>query len=600
LGESGFKQRLVAILSADAAAYSRLMADDERATVNALDLARAVFSQCIESNQGRVVDMAGDSVLAVFETAIGAVTAALAAQHELDRLCAELPEHRRLRYRIGIHLGDVIEKSDGTVYGDGVNISARLQAMAQVGGIVVSDAVKGAVHGKVDASLVDLGAHEVKHIPYPVHAHELRDGAGAAFVPSAAPSVQPTHSAAPTLAVLPFANMSGDPEQDYFADGMVEEITTALARMRWLFVTARNSSLTYKGRAVDVKQVGRELDVRYVLEGSVRKAGNRLRITGQLIEAESGHHVWAERFDGTLEDVFDLQDRIAEAIVSAVEPNVRRAEIERVRAKPTSDLQAYDLVMRALPGTMPGGSKPDRDEALEFIRLALERDPRYALAKALGAFLCMERLFLDGGSRNDLKLGLRYAEEALAHGTDDPTVLAYAGMTLGSLGYRKLGIRVLGFRYDEAERAIERALTQCPNLLVVQFCAAQVRMILGDADKALEHLQRALRISPRDPGTGGFIASAGAAHLVAGRYEEALSAARRSLLDAPNLVFSHALAVLALGHLGRIDEAKRAAARLLALNPNFTISRYESLTPVKDAEYRKRNAEIFRLIGVPR
>jgi adenylate cyclase len=598
VSETGFKQRLVAILAADAAGYSRLMADDERATVVALDSARAAFGNRIESNQGRVIDMAGDSVLAIFETAIGAVTAALDIQSDIDHLCRELPEHRRLLFRIGIHLGDVIEKGDGTVYGDGVNISARLQALASGGGIVASDAVRGAVHGKVKASLVDLGEQRVKNISHPVRAFEMHEGTTSLLATSAPTGL--VHREAPTLAVLPFTNMSGDPEQDYFADGMVEEITTALARMRWLFVIARNSSFVYKGRAVGIKQVGSELGARYVLEGSVRKSGSRVRITGQLIEAESGHHVWAERFDATLEDMFDLQDRIAESIVNAIEPNVRRAEIERVRVKPTSDLQAYDMMMRALPGVMPAASGAGRDEALDFIRRALEKDPRYALAKGLGASLCTAKFLLDGGDVDCLKLGLRYAEEALSESNDDPTVLAYAGMTLGTLGYRERGHRVLGFRYDEAERAIERALSLSPNLLVVQVCAGQVRSVLGDGDKALEHFQRAMRISPLDPGTGGFIASVGSAHLVAGRFEEALSAARRSLQESPDLVLSRAVIVLALGHLGRIAEAKQAVKRLLEVAPGFTVLAYESLSPVKDSDYRRRNAEVLRAVGLPR
>jgi len=599
VSDTGFRRRLVAILAADAAGYSRLMADDERETVVALDLARAAFRRRIEANQGRVVDTAGDSVLAVFETAIGAVTAGLAVQSDLDRLCGDLPEHRRLRFRIGIHLGDVIEKDDGTVYGDGVNISARLQEVAGSGGIVVSDSVQSAVRGKVKAALVDRGEQKVKHIPYPIRAFEVHEGHHITARSAASARTDPSHLEALTLAVLPFTNMSGDPEQDYFADGMVEEITTALARMRWP-VIARNSSFVYKGRAVGIKQVGRELGARYVLEGSVRKSGSRVRITGQLIEAESGHHVWAERFEGALEDVFDLQDRIAESIVSAIEPNVRRAEIERVRAKPTSDLQSYELVLRALQGTMPRASKADRDKALGFIRLALERDPQYSLAKAMGAFLCTERLLFDTGDARDLKLGLRYAEEALSERTDDPTVLAYSGITLGSLGYRKLGIRVLGFRYDEAERAIDRALTLSPNLLVVQFGAGQIKSILGDGDKALEHFRQAMRISPLDPGTSGLVTSVAGAHLVAGRFEEALSAVRQALQDSPNFVLGQAVMVLALGHLGRIEEAKQAALRLLELSPRFTVSRYESHTPVKDPEYRRRNAELLRAVGLPR
>jgi adenylate cyclase len=447
------KQRLAAILAADVAGYSRLMAADDRATVAALDAARTVFRSHIESSQGRVIDMAGDSVLAVFETATGAVSAALAVQQEIGSSSDNVPEDRRMRFRIGVHLGDVIEKADGTIYGDGVNIAARLEGLAEPGGISVSESIHVAVRGKVTASFVDQGEQTVKNIPHPVRAFAVRtDGSAAAPAASSTRPPPPVPDLA-SLAVLPFTNMSGDPEQDYFADGMVEDIITALARMGMFFVVARNSSFVYKGRAVDIKQVGRELGVRYVLEGSVRKSGNRVRITGQLIEAENGRHVWADRFEGNLEDVFELQDRITESIVSAIQPSMLRAEMERARVKPTSNLQAYDLLLRALPGLMPDSTRAGLDEARSFIRRAMEMDPRFALAKAAGAFECVRRLIDGHGDAEDVKAGLRYADEALAEGNDDPTTLSYAGLALGSLGYRALGVRVLGFPSASASAA---------------------------------------------------------------------------------------------------------------------------------------------------
>ena len=599
MSDSELKQRLAAILAADAAGYSRLMASNERATVAALDAARSVFRSAIESNQGRVIDMAGDSVLAVFETAVGAVTSALAIQQELDASSGAVPEDRRMRFRIGVHLGDLIEKADGTVYGDGVNIAARLQALAEPGGITVSGSIRSAVKGKVGASFEDRGEQQVKNIAEPVHV--FRIAGEAAVVPAAAASATaPAVPERPSLAVLPFSNLSGDPEQDYFADGMVEEIITALARMGAFFVIARNSSFVYKGKAVDIKQVGRELGVRYVLEGSVRKAGNRVRITGQLIEAENGHHVWADRFEGTLEDVFELQDRITESIVLAIEPSMRRAEIERARVKPASNLQAYDLLLRALPGLTPGSTKTEKDEALSFIHRALEMDPRYSLAKALGAFACLQRLADGYGDAEDVKAGLRYADEALAEKNDDPTILSFAGFALGSLGYRALGFRVLGFRYDEAERAIDRALSLSPNLLMVQFCAGMVGCIVGKGDAALEHFERAMRISPLDPGMGAFIVGAGLAHLISGRYDEALAAAQRAVQESPNFASGHRLMLVALGRLGRIEEAKLAARRMLELTPGITVSRSNSVSPFKDPEFRKRSAEIYLAAGVPK
>src|SRR5216683_1178509 len=307
LTSSGVRQRLVAILAADVAGYSRLMAVDERATVVALDAARRVFKAQIESHQGRVIDMAGDSVLAVFETATGAVAAALAIQETLAATEGAVPKDRRMRFRIGVHLGDVIEKADGTVYGDGVNIAARLEGLAEPGGITVSEGVQVALRNRVAATFEDQGEQQVKNISHPVRAFRVRG-------PNAAVSKPSGTAVKPELAVLPFANMSGDPEQEYFADGMVEDIITALSRFRQLFVIARNSTFTYKGRAVDVRHVAKELGVRYVLEGSVRKSGGRVRITGQLIDAATGAHLWADKFDGSLEDVFELQDKVASSV----------------------------------------------------------------------------------------------------------------------------------------------------------------------------------------------------------------------------------------------------------------------------------------------
>ena len=603
---SELKQRLAAILAADVAGYSRLMAADDRATVAALDAGRAVFRAHIDANQGRVIDMAGDSVLAVFDTATGAVTAGLAVQQELAALIADTPADRQMRFRIGVHLGDVIEKADGTIYGDGVNIAARLEGLAEPGGISVSESIHVAVRGKVAADFADQGEQTVKNIPHPVRAYAVSStgGASAPAAPGAPPAApegaSPPLPDRPSLAVLPFTNMSGDPEQDYFADGMVEDIITTLARMGSFFVIARNSSFVYKGKAVDIKQVGQDLGVRYVLEGSVRKSGNRVRITGQLIEAENGRHVWADRFDGMLEDVFDLQDRITESIVSAIQPSMLRAEIERARVKRTSNLQAYDLLLRALPGILPDSTRAGQDEARGFIRRAIEMDPHYAMAKAAAAFECVRRLMDGYGDADDVKAGLRYADAALAERDDDPTTLSYAGLALGSLGYRALGFRVLGFRYDDARRVIDRALSLSPNLLSVQMCAGMVKLFVGEGDAAIDHFERAMRISPRDPGISAFVAGAGAGHSMSGRYEEALAAGQRAVQESPNFASGHRLMVTALANLGRLDEARLAAQRLLEVAPEFTVSRYLSVAPYQDAAFRKKSADIYLAAGLPK
>jgi adenylate cyclase len=329
--------------------------------------------------------------------------------------------------------------------------------------------------------------------------------------------------------------------------------------------------------------------------------GNRVRITGQLIEAHSGHHVWADRFEGTLEDVFDLQDRITESIVMAMEPNMRRAEIERARAKPAANLHAYDPLLRALAaGLMPGSTRAGRDEALVLIRRAIEMDPHYSMAKALGAFACGARISDGYGTADDVKAGLRYAEEALSETNDDPSVLSHAGLALGTLGYRAFGLRVLGFRYDEAQRAIERALSLSPNLLVVQYSAGVVRAVLCEGEAAFGHFERAMRISPLDPAMSAFISGTAGAHLLCGRYEEALAAAHRAIQESPTFVGAHRAMVATLWFVGRTDEAKLAAKRLLELAPEFTVSRYDSVSPFKDPEFRKRISRMFRAVGVPK
>ena len=360
MSASDLKQRLAAILAADAAGYSRLMACDDRATVAALDAARAVFRAQIEINQGRVIDMAGDSILAIFDTATGAVVAALAAQQEIDAACGETPEDRRMRFRIGVHLGDVIEKTEGTVYGDGVNIAARLQGLAEPGAIMISDAVRGAVRGKVNANFVDQGEQTVKNIPEPVRAFKV------------AASSSPTFAARmpdrPSLAVLPFTNMSGDPEQEYFADGITEDIITDVSKMSGLFVIARNSSFIFKKQSVDIKDVGRKLGVRHVLEGSVRKVGMTVRINAQLIEAASGAHIWAERYDRGLEDIFVVQDELTRRIVEVLKVKLTGGEQGRREARSKVNAEAYDYLIRG------------RNCMLHFTAEGLRRGPDHAAA----------------------------------------------------------------------------------------------------------------------------------------------------------------------------------------------------------------------------
>src|SRR6202047_1218652 len=369
-------RRLAAILAADVAGYSRLMGADEEGTLERLKaLRRELLDPKIAEHHGRIVKTTGDGLLVEFASVVDAVRCAVAVQQAMPERNGGVAADNRIELRIGINLGDVIVEGDD-LYGDGVNIAARIEALADPGGVFVSNTVHDHVRDRLPFVFEDLGEQHVKNIARPVRVYRVRDAGASAKSPVAPALPLPDK---PSIAVLPFANMSGDPEQEYFADGIVEEITTAISRLPWLFVIARNSSFTYKGKAIDVKQVERELGVRYVLEGSVRKAGSRVRITGQLIDTTTGAHIWADRIDGSLDDIFELQDQVASSVVCAIEPKLRLAEIERATRKPTNSLDAYDLYLRALAESR----KPNLEgsaAAILALRQALTIDPSYAPA----------------------------------------------------------------------------------------------------------------------------------------------------------------------------------------------------------------------------
>ena len=427
-------RRLAAILAADVAGYSRLMGADEEGTLERLKaLRRELLDPKIAEHKGRIVKTTGDGLLVEFASVVDAVRCAVAVQRAMPERNTGVAADSRIELRIGINLGDVIVEGDD-IYGDGVNIAARIEALADPGDVFVSNTVHDHVRDRLPFVFEDLGERQVKNIARPVRVYRVRDLGAAAKSPSATAAPALPLPDKPSIAVLPFANISGDPDQEYFADGMVEEIITALSRIRWLFVIARNSSFTYKGQAVDLKQVGRELGVRYVLEGSVRKAGNRVRITGQLIEAETGVHLWADRFDGSLEDVFDLQDKVASSVAGVIEPTLQAAETTRSSNRPTNDLAAYDLYLRA--HAMYLSSARQIPEAVRILEQAIKRDPRYGLALASAAVCCL-RLVLDGRSDDpaaDRLKGADFARRALEVAGDDPGILASAAQALGYFG----------------------------------------------------------------------------------------------------------------------------------------------------------------------
>jgi len=424
-------RRLAAILAADVAGYSRLIGADEEGTLNRLRSIRAeVVDPSIIEHRGRIVKTTGDGLLVEFTSVVDALRCATQWQHGMGERKATAPDDGRIEFRIGVHQGDIVVQGDD-IFGDGVNVAARLEGLAEPGGICVSARVQEDVAGRLDIAFEDIGEQILRNIARPVRVYRVRDATSKTTL------VQPALPLPdkPSIAVLPFQNMSGDPEQEYFADGMVEEIITALSRIRWLFVIARNSSFTYKGRSVDVKQVGRELGVRYVLEGSVRKAGSRVRITAQLIDALSGTHLWADRFDGSLRDVFDLRDEVASSVAGVIEPALRAAEIRRSSDRPTNDLTAYDLYLRALSHW---GTYDEQRvlQALDLLGQAVERDPRYGPALAVAAH-CHLLLAVSGSTENpetERRTSVDLARRALLIGPDDPDVLAPAAFVLGCFG----------------------------------------------------------------------------------------------------------------------------------------------------------------------
>ena len=580
---SDLKQRLAAILAADVAGYSRLMAADDRATVGALDAARRVFRSRVEANRGRVIDMAGDSVLAVFETAAGAVQAALSIQEEIGRSGEGIPEERRMRFRIGVHLGDVIEKDDGTVYGDGVNIAARLEGLAAPGGITVSDSVRIAVKGRVAAEFDDEGEQRIKNIPDPVHAYRVRPEGSAAAAPAPGEAAPPLPDK-PSIAVLPFNNLSGDAEQEYFADGITEDIITELSRISGMLVIARNSTFVFKKQAVDVKEVARRLGVRHVLEGSVRKAGSRVRITAQLIDAATGGHVWAERFDRDLEDIFAVQDEVTRHIVAALKVKLTPAERSGRAPRGKVNPEAYDYMMRARACLMQFTPEA-AGEARSLIHRALEIDPGYATAYALLALLHSTE-YVNGWTQapDHLAQGKALASKALELDPEDP--VAHQSMSVLTLWQKE---------YEAAERAALEATRLAPSYWGGHISLGQVLDFTGRHAAAIETFEQALRL---DPGNDLLLHLIGRAQLGLGRHTEAEQSFKRRLIRNPRSDMTRAYLASLYGTTGRLDEARRLWAELLEINPKFSVAHLRRVLPFKDPAWFERFAGGLRRAGL--
>ena len=553
------ERRLSAILAADVVGYSRLMGTDEAGTLVALkQIRQALIDAKIAEHNGRIVKLTGDGILAEFPSVVGAVACAAEIQRGMRERNQDVPKDLRIEFRIGVNLGDVIVEGDD-IFGDGVNVAARLESLAEPNGICISAIVHDQVQGKLVCDFDDIGERSLKNITRPVRVYRVRD-ASAVGNSSATRATLPLPDK-PSIAVLPFANLSGDPEQEYFADGMVEEIITALARIRWIFVIARNSAFAYKGRAIDAKQIGRELGVRYLLEGSVRKGSNRVRITTQLIDATNGAHLWADRFDGSLEKVFELQDKVAISVAGVIEPALRQAEVERAQRKRPDSLDAYDLYLRALPHAFTAMPE-DADKALTLLIKAVELESDFAAAHAIIAW-CYEQQYLRGGLQEKTRTAaLRHARHAMAAGSDDAVALATAGFVIAAAGRD----------YETALTAFDRSFALSNSSVLALGFSSIVRAWLGDGAIAIEHANRALRLSPFDPLIYVPYLGLAYAHFAGGRFEEAAAAARLANQSNPRFTVPLMLYAAALGMLSRREHARTAVERLLELQPGITVA----------------------------
>ena len=564
------ERRLAAVLAADVAGYSRLMGADEVGTLQALKAhRRELIDPSIAEYKGRIVKTTGDGMLVEFASAVDAVTCAMAVQANMLERNASAAQ--KITLRIGINVGDIIIDG-GDIFGDGVNVAARVENECEPGGVYLSDDAFRQVQGKTPFAFEDMGERSLKNIDRVVRIYAVRTSerevsagqpvaeGGSLSDPYSKPLPLPDK---PSIAVLPFENMSGDPEQEYFADGMVEEIITALSRFKWLFVIARNSSFTFKGRTVDIKEVGRQLGVRYVLEGSVRKASGKVRITGQLIDAVTGAHIWADRFERDLTDVFALQDEVTVAIVSAIQPKLLQTEIRLAARRRPENLTAYDLYLRAM-SQFYLTTREGLAEAIRLARRALELDPGFGVAAALAGAGHMQNVLLGYAvdPQFEREEAIRLLHLAMSINDDDPDVVAVAAVTSAYM---------VGDRENEIEMA-DRAVALNRNSFLAWSCRGQVYRIAGLPEEAIPSFEWAIRMSPVDPRLHLMLAGMGQALIELRRFDEAIAAGKKALRQSPSFSGAYCCLASALAHLGRDAEAREAAAQLLEVDPDFTIS----------------------------
>jgi len=583
MAQDRVRRRLAAIMAADVVGYSKLMGADEEGTFARLKARHGrLLRPIVKTHKGRIFNTTGDGILVEFGSVVDSPRCALEIQRSIRTDNTDTPQEEQIQLRVGIHVGDIIV--DGTdVYGDAVNIASRLESLAEPDGICVSDDAHRQVRGRLDVKFDDQGERTLKNIAQPMRIYSVRQKI-------AEISERPTLPLPdkPSIAVLPFENLSGDPEQEYFADGMVEEIITALSRMRWLFVIARNSSFVYKRRVVDIKQVGRELGVRYALEGSVRRAGDRVRIVGQLIDTATGNHIWANRYDGTLSDVFDLQDRIAESVVGAIQPSLLAAEMERSARKRPDSLVAYDYVLRALP-LVWSLDRTQSENAQDLLERALSVEPDYPLALSLAAWCHAQRAVCNWTDDLDeeRRIGLRLAQRAAVISRDDPMVLAI----LGAAHTVARDLRIAG-------EHLERALALDPNSAWAWGRSGWLNIHLARPELAIQQFERAIRLSPFDPSAFACFFGIADAHFLKGEYEEAIEWSHKGLSQQPEATWHLRVLVPALVHAGRPEEAHQALKSLMKQHPGLTIGKVRNALPFA-TDMVERIADGLRQTGLP-
>ncbi len=584
------RRRLAAILAADIVGYSRLMRADEAGTLAQLKaLRKDVLLPKLDEYAGRVVKTTGDGILIEFPSAVDAVECAVDLQGAMARRNVEVPESRRMEIRIGINVGDIVVEDDD-LFGDGINVAARLEGLAEPGGICLSGSAYEQVQQQLDLAFEDLGEQTVKNIDQPIRVY--RTGVAVESTPSERLPEETRPPLAlpdkPSIVVLPFDNMSGDPEQDYLADGIAEAITTALSHIRSFFVIARNSAFTYKGKANSIPEVGRQLGVAYVLEGSVQRGGERVRITVQLAETDGGANIWAERYDGKIDDVFELQDRITEQVAGALQPSIRISEIDRSRRKRPGSLGAYDYAMRAMPHVW-ALEQDESATALGLLDRALEVDPDYPLALSLAAWCHGQRSVYNWAEdiTESRAEALRLAKKAVELSGDDSLLLAVLG-----------AVHTIVRNHGTAKVLLERAVTLDPNAAWAWSRLGWLENYSNHPEPAIEHFEHALRLSPLDPMNFNNFVGMATAHDIMQDYDKAAELYRRALQERPHLRWIDRQLAACLSGAGRMDEAQEVFARMMEAYPGLTVSMIRQAM-VFSSPFMDRIVANLKKLGLP-